>query len=300
MPIPPRFIARPIPLLTILACLALGLLAASAAQKGEAPERVLRDLPYYGKELLATASEYQRTQCRLDLALPTDRKGFATVVWFHGGGLTGGKRGFPPLLLGRGLGVAAVGYRLSPKAQCPEFIDDAAAAVAWVLRNIERHGGDPKRVFVAGHSAGGYLTAMVGMDPKWLAPHGFSPKDLAGLIPVSAQVSTHFLVKKLRGDTGPQYRPLIDAYAPLYYCAADLPPICLIVGDRAIEWKARVEENALLAASLRSVGHPNVEFYEMGGLNHGMVGEAGLVVARAFIQRVIAPAKEGAAKTGDR
>lgn len=259
----------------------------------KAPERQVRDIPYYEGKALEKASEYQKTQCRLDLAMPAGGRGFATVVWFHGGGLTSGKRGFPALLQGKGLAVAAVGYRLSPKAQCPEFIEDAAAAVAWVLRHIATHGGDPSRVFVSGHSAGGYLAAMVGMDPQWLAPYGFTPRNLAGLIPVSAQVSTHFLVKKLRGDTGNQYRPVIDAFAPLYHCAADLPPICLIVGDRSIEWKARVEENALLAASLKAVGHPAVEFYEMGGLNHGAVGEAGLVVARAFIQRVINPPKDG-------
>ncbi len=104
------------------------------------------------------------------------------------------------------------------------------------MKNIESRGGDPKKVFIAGHSAGGYLAAMIGMDPRWLAAHGLSNRQLAGIIPVSGQVTTHFLVKKVRGDKQPELRPIIDEYAPLYYASKDLPPICLILGDRRIEY----------------------------------------------------------------
>ncbi len=249
----------------------------------------MSNLSYYGEAELLNADGYQRDQCRLDLRYPTNRTGFATLVWFHGGGLTAGKRHFPELNDPQ-IAVAAVGYRLSPQGKLPSFIEDAAASTAWVIANIAQYGGDSNRVFVAGHSAGGYLTAMIGMDPRWLAARGVSNLQLAGLIPVSAQVTTHFHVKKLRGDTGLQYRPLIDEYAPLYYCASNLPPICLITGDRAIEFKCRVEENELLAASLRTLGHPHVEFYEMGGFDHGTVGEGGLILARQFIRKICAPA----------
>jgi acetyl esterase/lipase len=56
-----------------------------------------------------------------------------------------------------------------------DCIADAAASVAWTLANIGNYGGDPKKIFVTGISAGGYLTAMVGMDARWLVPHGFKP-----------------------------------------------------------------------------------------------------------------------------
>ena len=134
--------------------------------------------------------------------------------------------------------------------------------------------------FCPGHSAGGYLSAMIGMDARWLRPHGFSNLQLAGIAPISGQVTTHFHVKKLLGDSGPELRPLIDEFAPLYHSAGNLPPICLILGDRALEYKNRVEENALLAVSLKNLGHPHVEFYEMGGLDHGTVGEGGLIPLR--------------------
>ncbi|HNX35782.1 MAG TPA: alpha/beta hydrolase [Kiritimatiellia bacterium] len=256
-------------------------------QPPEAGVVTLTNLSYYSAQALRNADGYQKSQCQLDLRYPANRSGFATVVWFHGGGLTGGKRHFINLKDPE-IAVAAVGYRLSPKAPHPAYLEDAAAAVAWVIRNVAQYGGDSNKVFVAGHSAGGYLTAMVGMDPRWLAAHDLSIHQLAGLIPVSAQVTTHFQVKKLLGDTGQQYRPLIDEYAPLYYCSSNLPPICLVLGDRKIEFKCRVEENDLMAVSLRTLGHPSVEFHELAGLNHGTVGTGAMPYAQQFIKKYAA------------
>jgi len=270
------------------ACLALSLQAAAPAKPQSSLCAIATNVPYYSEAALANADEYQRAQCRLDLYAPTNRAGFATVVWFHGGGLTQGRRHFIDLKR-PDIAIVPVSYRLSPKGKLPSFLEDAAAATAWVLRNISQYGGDSNKVFVAGHSAGGYLTAMIGMDPKWLAAQGASNLQLAGLIPVSGQMSTHFHVKKLRGDTGPEYRPIIDEYAPMYYCASNLPPICLILGDRNIEYKNRVEENAFMDACLRNLGHQHVEFYEMGGLDHGTVGEGGLIVMRKFIDSTLHP-----------
>ena len=242
-------------------------------------------ISYYDELSLKNADSYQKEQCRLDIVHPTNRTGFATVIWFHGGGLTGGKR-FILDLKKPDIAFVAVSYRLSPKVELPGFLDDAAASTAWVIRNIEKYGGDPKKVFVAGHSAGGYLAAMIGMDPRWLSKQGISNNQLAGIIPVSGQMTTHFLVKQLRGDKGDSLRPLIDDYAPLYYASRDLPPICLITGDRRAEFKCRVEENDLLAVTLRNLGHPQVEFYEMGGLDHSSVLRGSAIIMPQFIEKV--------------
>lgn len=244
----------------------------------------VKDLHYHSEAELAAGDDTMRSQCQLDLKYPEGKKGWPVVVWFHGGGLTGGHRHYPELPAD--IAVVAVGYRLSPQVKLPLFIEDAAAATAWVFKNIANYGGDPEKIFISGHSAGGYLAAMVGMDPRWLAKHGVDHKKLAGIIPVSGQMTTHFHVKQLLGDTGHQFRPLINEYAPLYYCTPDLPPICLITGDRDIEWKCRVEENQLLAASLKGVGCKTVEFYEMGGLDHGSVGQGAMLVIPGFIKRV--------------
>lgn len=232
--------------------------------------------------------EYQQQRCKLDVYYPKGSKGYATVVWFHGGGLTAGER-YVPNLRRQGIALVAVSYRLAPKVQTPGFIEDSAASVAWVLKNIERYGGDPHKVFVAGHSAGAYLASMIAMDPRWLAAQHASNRQLAGAIAVSGQMTTHFTIKKLRGDPGPELRPIIDEYAPLYHAAKDLPPICLIVGGRAIEFKSRVEENELMAVTLRNLGHGAVEFYEMAGLDHGTVEQGAMILIPGFIQRTLQP-----------
>lgn len=261
-----------------------GALAAEAAAKLE--YGIENDIAYYDAAALARADDYQKQQGRLDVYYPKATKGFATVVWFHGGGLTGGSR-YLPNLKDQGIALVAASYRLVPKAQPPAYLEDSAAAVAWVLRNIGRYGGDPKKVFVSGHSAGAYLATMIAMDPKWLDAHQLSNRSLAGAIAVSGQMTTHFTVKKQRGDTGPDLRPIIDEYAPLYHAANEFPPICLIVGGRDIEFKSRVEENELMAVTLRNLGHKQVEFYEMAGLDHGTVEQGAMIVMRGFIRRTL-------------
>ncbi|HSI83319.1 MAG TPA: alpha/beta hydrolase [Candidatus Methylacidiphilales bacterium] len=261
----------------------------AAPRPPKAEYKTESDLFYYEGEAATKADEYQKEKCRLDLYYPTNRPGFATVIWLHGGGLSQGTRYFPALKE-KEIALVGVSYRLSPKATIPAFFEDAAAATAWTLKNIEKYGGDPKKVFIAGHSAGGYLAALVAMDPRWLKAHGLSNMQLAGVIPVSGQVTTHFLVKKLNGDTGPEFRPVIDEYAPMHYAAKALPPICLITGDRRVEYKSRVEENEFLAISLKNLGHPMVEFYEMGGLTHSTIVEGSTILIRAFVKKVTTPA----------
>ncbi|MES2437725.1 MAG: alpha/beta hydrolase [Verrucomicrobiota bacterium] len=260
------------------------LLAAGFSNLSEGGDtlRIIQGISYHPAEKQTDDPE---KRCMVDLRLPAEQKGFATLVWFHGGGLTGGGRDFPQFE-GKGVALVSAGYRLSPQVPCPVFIEDAAAAVAWTLKNIASYGGDPKKVFIGGHSAGGYLALMVGEDPKWLAPYGISPHSLAGLFPVSAQVTTHFHVKELRKIAGPSLVPVIDDFAPLHFASKDLPPICLITGDRRIEFKCRVEENELFYATLRNLEHPNVEFHEIKDLDHGTVVKGAAPLMPAFIERI--------------
>ncbi|MBP5621516.1 MAG: alpha/beta hydrolase [Thermoguttaceae bacterium] len=237
------------------------------------------NVPYYPESVLENADDYQKSQCRLDVLYPKNpEKPFATIVWFHGGGLTGGGKYIPSAFKrlkafqeGR-LAIVAVGYRLSPKVPFPVFIEDAAASTAWVLRHVADYGGDPNAVFVSGGSAGGYLTAMIGTYPKWLEVNGADRRELAGLIPVSGQMTTHFHVKELLDYPGSQYNPVIDENAPLGGLSADYPPILFVMGDRKVEWKCRVEENELMSASLKALGAPLVEFSENEGFTHDISG----------------------------
>lgn len=239
-----------------------------------ASESVIREknLFYYSQDVLEKADEYQKAQCVLDVYAPNDAEKLPVLVWLHGGGLTGGSKDYPKFLRKEAVIIVSVEYRLAPKANFPAFLEDSAAALAWTFAHIEKYGGDPEKVFLGGYSAGGYLSAMVGMDPRWLKAHDISHQRLAGLVLCTAQVTTHFHVKQLLNVPGTQYRPVIDENAPLYYVAKELPPILCVLGDRKIEWKVRVEENEMMVASLKALGHPHAEFHENPGYDHGTLG----------------------------
>lgn len=228
--------------------------------------RTESDISYYGSDA-TEADEYVKERCKLDLYFPTNRPDFPTVVWFHGGGLRGGNRFVPEQLKNHGIAVAAVNYRLYPKVTCPAYIEDAAAAVAWVFKNIRNYGGNPDLIFVSGHSAGGYLTSMIGLDKKWLGRHGIDANRIAGLIPFSGHTITHFTVREERGIPGG--RPIIDEWAPLFHVRSDAPPLVLITGDRDLEMLGRYEENAYLMRMMKVAGHQQTCLYELQGFNHG-------------------------------
>lgn len=126
-----------------------------------------------------TADDYVTERCRLDICYPSDTSGCPVVVWFHGRGLTSGSKSFPWKLKEKGIVLVAVNYRLLPRVEIQGCIDDAAAAVAWVYGNIHKYAGDRKKIFVAGHSAGGYLTAMIGLDKSRLALYGLDADEIA-------------------------------------------------------------------------------------------------------------------------
>lgn len=234
--------------------------------------KITKDIPYKSG---ASITEYEREQCNLDLYVPADRKDFPVIVWFHGGGLEGGIKddectaAIGETFARSGVAMVSVGYRLSPKAKYPAYIDDAAAGVAWVMNNIWRYGGNPKDVFISGHSAGGYLTAILGMDPKYLKKYGIDTSNIRGIIPVSGQAFTHFTIRKERGIPDPQNTPTIDDAAPCYHVRKDAPPVLAICGDS--DWPARAEENRYFIAMLKTVGHQNAEYQEFANRDHGTI-----------------------------
>jgi len=226
---------------------------------------------------------YARERCKLDVYHPVGASAAPAVVWFHGGGLTGGNRSVPSALKGQGIIVVAVDYRLSPKAKAPAYIEDAAAAVAWIFKNIARYGGDTNRIFLSGHSAGGYLASLVTLDRRWLAVHGVDPDRLAGLVPFSGQSITHFAIREERGLG--LTRPLIDDLAPVYHVRKDAPPILLISGDRNHELLGRYEESAYFWRMLKEVGHPSVELLELQGYDHGQMAAPAFPLLLRFIRQ---------------
>lgn len=229
------------------------------------------NLPYYDNSIIQS-DNYIKERCVLDIYYPTNIKNFATIVWFHGGGLTGGEKEIPEALKEKGFAVVGVNYRLSPNVNAPKYIEDAAAAVAWVFKNISNYDGDTSLIFVSGYSAGGYLTDMIGLDKKWLSVYDIDANDIAGLISLSGQAITHFTIREERGIPGTQ--PIIDELAPLYHVRKDASPLILITGDRELELLGRYEENAYLMRMMKLNGHQKTKLYELDGYDHGIVDAA--------------------------
>lgn len=229
------------------------------------------DIHYYSAEV-NKSDAYINERCVLDVYYPKDKKNFSTVVWFHGGGLTQGSKEIPSALKEKNICVVGVNYRLYPKVKAPKYIEDAAAAVSWVFKNISGFGGDSALVFVSGHSAGAYLADMICLDKSWLKNFHVDANHIAGLISLSGHKITHFTIREERGIPGTQ--AVVDNLAPLFHVRADAPPILLMTGDREMEMLGRYEENAYFLRMMKLAGHKDIRLFELQGYGHNMTAPA--------------------------
>lgn len=234
---------------------------------------------HYYDEITYNFDPYIASQCTLDIYFPNNQKDFATIIWFHGGGLTKGEKEIPKALLNKGYAIVGVEYRMSPKVTAPSYIEDAAAAVSWVFKNIEKYGGNKKLIFVTGHSAGAYLGTIITMDKSYLGKYNIDPMAIAGLISFSGQAITHFTIRKEQGIKSTQ--PTIDKYAPIYFVRQETPPILLITGDREMELLGRYEENSYFLRMMKLNNNNEIRLYELQGFDHsGMVEPAFLLLLK--------------------
>jgi acetyl esterase/lipase len=250
----------------------LAILAFTGLEAGEL--RTLRDIAY--KDDVISQTPYEQERCKLDLTLPADAKGFPTYVWFYGGGLKNGGKDLDSeycaeiraSLARAGVAVVTPDYRLSPKVKYPAYVDDAAAAFAWTVKHIAAHGGDPRKVFIGGHSAGGYLALLVGMDPERLKPHGLTLGSVAGIAQVSGQVFNHYTVRDERGQA--RYGITSDEAAPAFHIRKSLPPILTIYAQN--DMLSRAEENMFFVTTLKAAGHTENYSLRVDDRDHATVG----------------------------
>lgn len=204
----------------------------------------------------------------LDLYLP-DCESFPVVIYFHGGGIVGGnkKERFLEYLQAKGVAVISANYRLYPDAAYPEFIRDAAAAVAWAYKHMPEY-GEITGYFVGGSSAGGYLTQMLCFDKKYLKMHNIDSDQVTGYIMDAGQPTAHFNVLKERGIDS--RRVIIDETAPIYHITAnrDYAPMQIIVAEN--DMKNRAEQTALLISTLKHLGceEEKIDFRFMPNCKH--------------------------------
>ncbi|WP_232464675.1 alpha/beta hydrolase [Bordetella genomosp. 8] len=224
----------------------------------------------------------------MDVYVPRDVAAPPVVVFFYGGSWSGGSRAqyrfVGDALATRGMLAVVADYRVYPQVTYPAFVEDAAAAVAWTLRNISTYGGDPRRVFLAGHSAGAYNAAMVALDPRWLGKAGATPAMLAGWIGIAGPYDFLPIVDE-------DIKPIFDFphtppdSQPLAHVSPSAPPTLLVAGtsDRVVD---PVRNSDRLADALRAAHVPVVlKRYTRAG--HGLA-----VGAFAWSLRWTAPVLE--------
>lgn len=192
----------------------------------------------------------------LDIFLP-ETDSFKVFIYFHGGGLCGGSKNgfggkFAEYLTERGICVVSAEYRMYPEAKYPDFIEDAASAVAWVKNNIVYY-GNCEGIYVGGSSAGGYLSMMLCFDPKYLGFHGIAPTDINGYVHDAGQPTAHFNVLKERGLDS--RRIIVDDTAPLFHVglAESYSPMLIIYSDN--DMVNRPQQTEVLLTTLKHFGY---------------------------------------------
>lgn len=185
------------------------------------------------------------------------------VVFFYGGSWNSGAREdynfVGEALASRGIVAVVADYRLYPQVRYPLFLQDAARAVAWTKAHIREFSGNPQRLYLMGHSSGGYNAAMLALDGDLLAAAGMSPKDLRGWIGLAGPYD--FLPIE-----NPAVRPVFfwpdspPQSQPINHVSRDAPPALLIAASND-DLVNPTRNTGGLAHKLRAAGVPVQDFY---------------------------------------
>lgn len=198
-------------------------------------------------------------------------KADATVLFIHGGSLQeAGERRSSPVyrdvckpFVAAGVACATMDYRLAPTHQWPAMPNDVASAVVKVRELITQKGGDPKKLFLFGHSSGCQLAAVVGTNPEYLKRVGMSPSDLAGVIPMGCTLDRddaafrHLTAGAIResfardkGDVATYGTPENWLSAnPASYIGPQVPPTLVVLSRAERFMPAILEQGARLFGS---------------------------------------------------
>ena len=141
----------------------------------------VNDISYTNK-----IDSYAKERLKLDIYYPEELNNCPVIVWFHGGGLEAGNKEIPNRLKEKGYVVVGVNYRLLPNVSINETLDDSAEAIAWVFRHVSEYNGDPNKIVVTGHSAGGYISMMLCLNKKWLSNYQIDADDVLMYVPFSS------------------------------------------------------------------------------------------------------------------
>ncbi len=220
------------------------------------------DIPYKA----TTAPDFSAEKNILDVYRPNGKsdKPYPVVVFIHGGNWNSGSKNIY-WFIGRRLakqGVVAViiSYRLSPGVQVPAMADDCAQAVAWTSQHIAEYGGDPNRIYVMGHSAGGGLAALLATNKALFTKIGLATNPVKGaILDDPAGINMYDYLKKMEFPSDKQYLASFGeeaegwrAVSPLYNVQAGAPPMLLYTGEKT--YPSIISGTKALHEKLQAVG----------------------------------------------
>ncbi|HEY4690508.1 MAG TPA: alpha/beta hydrolase [Anaerolineae bacterium] len=220
-----------------------------------------------------------RPRQKLDVYWPPSGERLPVMLFVHGGSWSWGDKTLYPLVAAHyaphGFVVVVINYSHYPHVTFPTFVEDAAAAIAWVVRHIDAYHGDPDRLVASGHSAGGHILSLIALDERYLAAHGLTRDVLRGLIAISAPTDLGLLVQHLQANLtaasaevliaimgGSDRLPQAD---PIHLARRDAPPIQIVHGVE--DTLVPIEVARRFAAALKAAGAP-VELLEYERADH--------------------------------
>lgn len=211
-----------------LPCLLLFAAFAPAAEPDKYEVEVTSDVSY-------RTDKDAHKRHKLDVYVPKGKKDFPVFFFVHGGAWVLGDKmtfsGPARHFAEQGICVVCPNYRLSPDVQHPKHCEDVAKAFAWTLDNVAKYGGDPKKVVIGGHSAGGHLTALLATNEEYLKAEKKALTDIRGVVGVSGvYVIDHRVELFHKAFTNDE--KTCKTASPLEHVGANRPPMLLAYGDK--------------------------------------------------------------------
>lgn len=232
---------------------------------------------------------------KLDVYVPTEAKTpMRVVVFFYGGGWKSGERELyrfvGQALAARGFLAIIPDYRIAPQVEFPAFLADSAAAVRWARNNVASYGGNPRQLYLMGHSAGAYNAAMISVNAKYLAAEGVATDAISGVVGIAGPYAFNPLqyssTRPIFTSAGsPEQAQVVTFVGP------DAPPMLLLHG--LDDGTVQPVNSRKMAERMRGAGNP-VELIEYKGIGHYVIvlvlaapfqGEGGIMDAAAAFVR---------------
>ncbi len=211
---------------------------------------------------------------RLDVYLPEHRVPKALVVFFYGGGWNSGDKAeyrfVGAALAAAGIVTVIPNYTLYPEARFPQFMRDAATAVAFARAHAHDWGADPARLFVMGHSAGAHIAVLLALDQEYLQQVGGDDRWLRGVVGLSGPYDFLPFTDAYLNDV---FAPPSEFYRsqPINYVRAGAPPMLLMHG--LADKRVSPNNTRSLTARLQAAGD-EVSTQYFPGASHGALAAA--------------------------